>query len=123
LHHRLTSSISPGIVYNNLLTPSLLAYLPSGIPPKPFITQPSLISSLPPEIRVPVQQAYIDTLSVMFKIVVGTGCGVAATSMLLRKGRLMSKKVEAKKAKDGHGEAAEHGDSKAEGNTVAGTNV
>ncbi|KAI9034026.1 major facilitator superfamily domain-containing protein [Hyaloraphidium curvatum] len=100
-----------GAVYNNALVPRLREHLPPGMPVEPFVNSPALISKLPPEIRRPVQQAYVDTLGIMFLVVVGTACAVVCSSMLLKKARLTRKgAADAEKGAGGEGEAKEGAD-------------
>lgn len=108
-----------GVVYNNQLTPKLEAHLPPGVPVKPFITSPSLISKLPDYLKIPVQTAYIETLRVMFLIVVGTGCCVFLSSMLLRKAKLTTKKEAAGAASEPAPEMATTTETKAAEAVVA----
>lgn len=106
-----------GTVYGNILEPKLIAYLPPGTPVEPFMNSPSLVSKLPMPLRALVQQAYIETLSTMFKIVIGTAGGVFLGSMLLRKDKLGPKKADAGEAKEAEPPALEL--KQGDGQTVA----
>ncbi|KAI9014036.1 major facilitator superfamily domain-containing protein [Hyaloraphidium curvatum] len=79
-----------GVIYTVTLGPKLAANLPPGTPIEPFIQSPAAIASLPDDLRVPVQQAYVDTLALMFRVVIGFAGAVLICSMGMRKKKLSS---------------------------------
>ncbi|KAI9014035.1 major facilitator superfamily domain-containing protein [Hyaloraphidium curvatum] len=79
-----------GVIYTVTLGPKLAANLPPGTPIEPFIQSPAAIASLPDDLRVPVQQAYVDTLALMFRVVIGFAAAVLICSMGMRKKKLGS---------------------------------
>lgn len=74
--------------YTNQLTSQLTALLPPGAPIEEIINQPSLIATMPDDIRIPAQTAYVNTLALLFRICVAFGGILFLGSFGLRKKKL-----------------------------------
>ena len=77
-----------GVIFVNQLTAKLIAFFPPGTSIDEFINQPTLISGLPEDVRVPVQQAYVETLSLMFKVSIGFAGAMLIGSLFMKKSKL-----------------------------------
>lgn len=77
-----------GVVYTTTLQSKLSALFPPGTPIDAFVNQPSLIGTLPVEVRVPVQIAYVDTLSLMFKVSIAFAGALLLGSFFMRRSKL-----------------------------------